>query len=277
MHPVGNRDLSRANEEEDDFSLAEDALRNLSLSSDSTIDSLLSLDENPTPPVSPAPGPTVEVVDAASASFSSFRLVEHKPAPIVPRLVIRNDPPSTAEIPPTPIALRLEGVLPERTAEPTSPVGIHRTEQNGLAGTTFRSLRHVDGIGLGVVIGSPGETPEGATTTSPQLSSSPDYFGPAVATSPATTPSLGSPREGFRLTLGSLGPASPTGSAPPSPLVMRSSAFGSDLLRPRTPLTPSHVPGAPTLGAGGSTFEWFSFSPPASPISPVIRSVIEGN
>lgn len=49
MHPVGNRDLSRANEEEDDFSLPEDALRNLSLSSDSTIDSLLSLGEERSP------------------------------------------------------------------------------------------------------------------------------------------------------------------------------------------------------------------------------------
>lgn len=238
----------------------------------------LPTDENPTPPISPTSGPAVEVVDPASASFASFRPMRNKPAPIVPRLVIRNDPPSKAEIPPTPIALRLEGVLPDRTAEPTFPVGVRRIEQNGLAGTTFRSLRHVDGIGLGVVIDSPAGTPEATATNSPQLSSSPDYFGPAFAPSPArssvTTPSLEANRGGFRLALGSLGPASPTGSAPPSPLVMRSSAFGSDLLRPRTPLTPSHVPGAPTLGAGGSTFEWFSFSPPASPIS---RSVIEGN
>lgn len=238
-------------------------------------------DENPTPPVSPTPGPTVEVVDPTSASFSSFRIVENKPAPLVPRLIIRNDPPSTAELPPMPTAMRLEGVLPERKAEPTSPVDVRHTQQNGLAGTTFRSLRHVDGIGLGVVIGSPGGTPEGTTTNSPQSSFIHDYFGPAVpatpARSPVTSPSLDSPRGGFRLTLGSLGPATPTGSAPPSPLVMRSSAYGSDLLRPRTPLTPSHVPGAPTLGVGGSTFDWFFSSPPASPISPVIRSAIEGN
>lgn len=44
MRPVEHSDVSSANGE-DEFSLPEDALRNVSLSSDSTIDSLLSLGE----------------------------------------------------------------------------------------------------------------------------------------------------------------------------------------------------------------------------------------
>lgn len=55
---------------------------------------------------------------------------------------------------------------------------------------------------------------------------------------------------------------------PASPIVKRSSAFVTSNNGPLTPLTPSHIPGAPSLGAGSSAFEWFSYSAPESPVSP---------
>lgn len=51
--------------------------------------------------------------------------------------------------------------------------------------------------------------------------------------------------------------------APPSPL-MRTSAFSYTNVGPLTPLTPSHVPGAPSLQSS-SAFEWFDYSMPESP------------
>lgn len=63
--------------------------------------------------------------------------------------------------------------------------------------------------------------------------------------------------------------------SPPSPVIIRSSAFSYINTGPLTPLTPSHIPGAPLLSSGGSTFEWCSYSQPDSPTCPVapIRSV----
>lgn len=55
--------------------------------------------------------------------------------------------------------------------------------------------------------------------------------------------------------------------APPSPL-MRTSAYSYSMQGPLTPLTPSHVPGAPSL-AGGSSFDWFAYSMPDSPGCPL--------
>ncbi|KAK4705577.1 hypothetical protein P7C70_g619, partial [Phenoliferia sp. Uapishka_3] len=55
--------------------------------------------------------------------------------------------------------------------------------------------------------------------------------------------------------------------APPSPLILRSSAFTFSNTGPLTPLTPSHIPGAPNLN-GGAGFDWFSYSMPDSPNTP---------
>ncbi|GAA5865009.1 hypothetical protein JCM1840_005706 [Sporobolomyces johnsonii] len=60
----------------------------------------------------------------------------------------------------------------------------------------------------------------------------------------------------------------PPRNAPPSPLILRSSAFTYNT-GPLTPLTPSHIPGAPSLGAGGASFDWFAYSTPDSPGCPV--------
>lgn len=57
--------------------------------------------------------------------------------------------------------------------------------------------------------------------------------------------------------------------SPPSPLVLRSSAFNLSQmgsLTPLTPLTPSHLPGAPSLPSSG--FQWSSYSDPLSPNCP---------
>ena len=61
--------------------------------------------------------------------------------------------------------------------------------------------------------------------------------------------------------------------APPSPLI-RTSAFSYSNTGPLTPLTPSHVPGAPTLSGGGQ-FDWFSYSMPDSPGCPLPPQKIE--
>ncbi|GAA5992049.1 hypothetical protein JCM10908_000718 [Rhodotorula pacifica] len=272
--------------EEDDFRLPE--LRNLSLSSDGTIDSLLSsLDENPTPPGSPTPRPAVEVVDSTtSAGSPPLRAFEpeEKPALVtatLPHLTVTSGTPTRERVPPTPSALRLDGVLPKSSPQ-TPSFAARRAEKGPVPKTVLQSLKATSGIGLGVVAESPGATPDPAHED--HLSTSSDYFGPFLpdsSRSSVTTPSTEF-RSGFRFGPPSLGLpssacSSPALSAPPSPHVVRSSAFSWDVLRPRTPLTPSHVPGAPAIGAGGPSFEWFSFSPPSSPVSPNMRPVIEGN
>ena len=68
--------------------------------------------------------------------------------------------------------------------------------------------------------------------------------------------------------------------APPSPLLIRTSAFAYSNTGPLTPLTPSHVPGAPSLGGGSGGFDWCTFSTPDSPNCPIApqRSVfLESN
>lgn len=62
--------------------------------------------------------------------------------------------------------------------------------------------------------------------------------------------------------------------APPSPLI-RTSAFTYSNTGPLTPLTPSHIPGAPALG-GGSSFDWFSYSMPDSPGCPTPPTSVKG-
>lgn len=52
--------------------------------------------------------------------------------------------------------------------------------------------------------------------------------------------------------------------SPPSPLIIRSSAYlHYSNTGPLTPLTPSHIPPAPRVDLGGSTFEWNSYSLPS--------------
>ena len=52
--------------------------------------------------------------------------------------------------------------------------------------------------------------------------------------------------------------------SPPSPLIIRSSAYlHYSNTGPLTPLTPSHIPPAPRVDNGGSTFEWNSYSLPS--------------
>ncbi|GAA5891164.1 hypothetical protein JCM6882_006444 [Rhodosporidiobolus microsporus] len=61
---------------------------------------------------------------------------------------------------------------------------------------------------------------------------------------------------------------SPSTIVPSSP-VTRSSAFHIANTGPRTPLTPSHLPGAPSLGGGGAVFNWVPYSNLDSPGCPV--------
>ena len=62
--------------------------------------------------------------------------------------------------------------------------------------------------------------------------------------------------------------SSPSTTAPSSPHLSRSSAFVLGNSGPRTPLTPSHMPPAPSLGGGSAAFEWHSYSFPDSPGCP---------
>ncbi|KAI5480866.1 hypothetical protein MNV49_006675 [Pseudohyphozyma bogoriensis] len=55
--------------------------------------------------------------------------------------------------------------------------------------------------------------------------------------------------------------------APPSPLIARTSAFTFSNTGPLTPLTPSHLPGAPNLN-GTTGFDWSSYAIPDSPSTP---------
>lgn len=110
------------------------------------------------------------------------------------------------------------------------------------------------------------QTPDGIKFPAPLRSSkspsltlnlSPPSLGAPLSASPTRTSFLSAS-------------ASPTsGSAPPSPLIMRSSAFAYTNAGPLTPLTPSHIPGAPALGGDAGYFAWNAFSDPASPSCPV--------
>lgn len=58
---------------------------------------------------------------------------------------------------------------------------------------------------------------------------------------------------------------------PPSPLIIRTSAFSYSNTGPLTPLTPSHMPGAPSLGSSAG-FEWSCLPDSPTALSPM-RSV----
>jgi hypothetical protein len=95
----------------------------------------------------------------------------------------------------------------------------------------------------------------------------------ALPGTPSMSDTLKPSRRGanLRINLGAAGAYSPASSplpSPSSPHVMRSSAFVIGNTGPRTPLTPSHLPGAPSLGNGGESFDWFAYSMPDSPGCP---------
>lgn len=97
--------------------------------------------------------------------------------------------------------------------------------------------------------------------------------GMALPGTPSMSDTLKPSRRGanLRINLGAAGAYSPASSplpSPSSPHVMRSSAFVISNTGPRTPLTPSHLPGAPSLGGGNESFDWFAYSMPDSPGCP---------
>lgn len=177
------------------------------------------------------------------------------------RLSLPGSSPTRSEVPPTPLALRREGILPRSLPTDSIPIVVARTpspEQTRRILSERAQSGTSRGLGLAVSV-SPGHSP-GNADDQPDIS----YF-----------PALGTTRSPRLLAVNPDAPVSPASTAPPSPNVMRSSAFGADLLRPRTPLSPSHIPGAPALGAGRHGFDWPTLSPPATPTSPSIRAALE--
>ncbi|BGP12632.1 hypothetical protein JCM10213_008770 [Rhodosporidiobolus nylandii] len=323
--------------EEDEPEL--DGLRHLSVSTDGTIDSLISLDETPTPPHSPTP--VVQVSPPGSAfSFTGPRglifngedytmadwsgkkkeLASGSQTPLAPAtpMATGNTPffsAATAFAPqdcqpepprgvnlaarrvtsgklPTKALLSLQQMRFESSSEAGMGLGVGPPSSGlegispGGPGFTFRAAMGLDGEdknGRGSRLPSPGvenialDSPLGP----PAQIRWPAQIGSKTARTPAASPS-GSPkafkpsrRNNLRLNLSgaAYSPSSsplpsPTGERrPASPHIMRSSAFISNT-GPRTPLTPSHLPAAPALGAGGAAFEWFSYSFPDSPGCP---------
>ncbi|GAA5919188.1 hypothetical protein JCM1841_002493 [Sporobolomyces salmonicolor] len=318
-----------------------EGLRHLSVSSDGTIDSLVSQDENPTPPQSPHP---VVHINSAGAPFSraaaprvlGFGDDYHMSHGMQDKVPSGRSTPLALARPPLPLHL-------ESPAEPSAndgPVGSlasRRAASGKLPNKALLSLQQMRfessrdaGMGLGVGPGSAGF--EGMEGVSPSMSgmnfrlamglddnksgtksksssplpspgienialdlsfpllSSPTQLRRSASTSsrkmplsPGGFPSSAS--EGLKLSLRTSkafsdkhnpAPHSPQLSsvssaprnAPPSPLILRSSAFTYNT-GPLTPLTPSHIPGAPSLGGGGASFDWFAYSMPDSPACPV--------
>ena len=138
---------------------------------------------------------------------------------------------------------------------PASPLGsaptLLRQKSWGRSGGTVNRLPQTpDGIKFPTAL-------RASKSPSLTLNLSPPSLGAPLSASPTRTSFLASS-------------TSPTaGSAPPSPLVMRSSAFAYTNAGPLTPLTPSHIPGAPALGGDAGYFSWNAFSDPASPSCPV--------
>ncbi|GAA5995196.1 uncharacterized protein JCM10292_004593 [Rhodotorula paludigena] len=297
-----------------------DGVRHLSVSSDGTIDSIISQDENPTPPQSPYTGPIVHISPPGAHlsgflggvemedSFSQDKEKERTPTstpmpfgtPLArPQATFYADPG-----PPTPsgIKLNLDPTTPTDPLEPAArpSLAARRAASGklpnkallGLQQMRFESSRDA-GMGLGVGPGSAGfEGMEGVSPGGPGmhyrmqmgLDDGKDGRG-SRSTSPLPSPgveniavhgrSVRKSPSSLVLKIPRFGSStsplpSPTGDrAPPSPHIMRSSAFSFTNTGPRTPLTPSHLPPAPALGSGGPAFEWFSYSMPDSPGCPV--------
>ncbi|BGP36594.1 hypothetical protein JCM10450v2_000484 [Rhodotorula kratochvilovae] len=299
-----------------------DGVRHLSVSSDGTIDSLISQDENPTPPQSPYTGPVVHI-SPPGAHLSSFYgdnvdmddSLSKEKTPMATPVAISHVPFFHDPGPPTPGGIKVDLGLGLATPTESSPaltpvpgasrpsgLAARRAASGKLPNKALVGLQQMRfeasgdaGMGLGVGPGSAGfEGMEGVSPGGPGLNfrlqmglddgcsssrpSSPlssarslgaeniavDGTTPVVRRSPSNLV-LKIPR-GFGSSSSPL--PSPSGAAPPSPLVSRSSAFALSNTGPRTPLTPSHLPPAPALGAGGAAFEWHSYSFPDSPGCP---------
>ncbi|GAA6038997.1 hypothetical protein JCM8097_000147 [Rhodosporidiobolus ruineniae] len=317
-----------------------DGLRHLSVSTDGTIDSLVSLDENPTPPHSPL-APTVRVSPpGASFSFGGPRALDFAADDEDHPMMGHLHPKEPASGRDTPIALAtpvaapelaffggavtpvtppdfqpqpfrpgnlaqrraISGSLPNKALLSLQQMRFESSKEAGMGlgvgppssglelspggpGFTFRAAMGLDGEEKGSTSPLPSPGVENIALDSPTLLGSPAQLrrSPQSGKMPRSpgTPNLGSTSSAFkpslrnanlRINLGGLSPAtsplpSPNG-APPSPLV-RTSAFHFSNTGPRTPLTPSHLPGAPALGAGGGSFEWHAYSFPDSPGCPV--------
>lgn len=322
-----------------------EGLRNLSVSTDGTIDTL---DENPTPPHSSTPvvhitPPGAKLhLDSSDPRLVSFegdifdRVLDSrgkKPAlePIDPLLRPRSpflgSFPSYSEVPPTPPAVKLAfPCLPSNpTPTPVSETLAERRASLGkLSNKALLSLQQMrfessDEAGMGLGVGPPSVGLEGFDGVSrgkqtgkmfqlamglddgedcpvsrdgtPSYSNDSDTlllaasgvdkaghslcnFGSSGSLRRTRSLSSISSADGSFSIQSSGSPSIQSSSSPrppPSPMVQRSSAFVSSN-GPLTPLTPSHIPGAPSLGTNsGSAFEYFSFSAPESPVSPTFK------
>ncbi|GAA5835971.1 hypothetical protein JCM3766R1_005114 [Sporobolomyces carnicolor] len=319
-----------------------EGLRNLSVSTDGTLDTL---DENPTPPHSPTPivhitPPGAKFLASAASDGRVFTFddsvfdkvvdtTKKKPTlePIDPRApMFLPSLPSYSDAPPTPDAVRVVfPAIPHAPPQATETLAERRASLGKLSNRALLSLQQMrfessDDAGMGLGVGppsaglpdeglsldtqpveaiSPGtkfqlalridhDQDSGRKSPSPAspLPKSPLLAAPGIenydgATGLRRSRSTGSLRQGRRARSRSANrpysihspttsPAPSSPRAPVSPVIKRSSAFATSTANgPLTPLTPSHVPGAPSLGNnGGSAFEYFSFSAPESPVSP---------
>ncbi|GAA5826982.1 hypothetical protein JCM11251_002192 [Rhodosporidiobolus azoricus] len=323
-----------------------DGLRHLSVSTDGTIDSLISQDENPTPPQSPSPSdaPIVHVTPPGAAftfngprvldfgedhpmqgippekTFSSnpqtplaFSLAHPKAAPEVAFFgaVTPVTPPDFHPEPARPgnLAARraASGKLPNKALLSLQQMRFESSEEAGMGlgvgppssglegvspggpGFTFRAAMGLDDgkDGRRSPLPSPGaenialDSPTGLRSPA-QLRGSPQIVvkmprSPGATGSPALGSDVFKPslrNNNLRLNIGNTS-YSPSSSPLPSPStivpsspVTRSSAFHYTNVGPRTPLTPSHMPGAPALGGGGGVFNWNPYSNLDSPGCP---------
>ncbi|GAA6004463.1 hypothetical protein JCM10207_000737 [Rhodosporidiobolus poonsookiae] len=331
--------------EEDEPEL--DGLRHLSVSTDGTIDSLISQDENPTPPHSPTAAPIVHVSPpGASFPLAGPRVLDfgEEDHPMMGHF--HDQAKGLASGPPTPTTGLATPIAAPSTAffgavtpvtppdfRPEIPRGGNLAARRAASGSLpnkalislqqmrFESSREA-GMGLGVgppssgldvspggpgltfrlAMGLDGDEKDGASSParSPGVENiaidSPSALGPPAAfrwssqqagnkmpRSPGEMPSFSGEafkpslrNTNLRLNLGgaTFSPASsplpsPSGERPPNSPLTRSSAFHFANTGPRTPLTPSHLPGAPSLGGGNASFSWFSYSMPDSPGCPV--------
>ncbi|GAA5838334.1 hypothetical protein JCM9279_003205 [Rhodotorula babjevae] len=312
---------------EDDDEPELDGVRHLSVSSEGTIDSLVSLDENPTPPESPSFGPAVHVsppeghlsglfdhgdlddvqrIDFGGGGDERISQWKKSSSSNVAAPFLRT--PFTYDAgPPTPGGIKVDVGLASPSVAPTTPVpgavlpsslAARRAASGKLPGGTLAGLQQMRfeasgdaGMGLGVEPGTSGfesmaldgvsPAGSGVTLLAPFVasdersgrssrSSTPQPLDKSMVAERAVrrTPSslvLRLPR-GFGSSSSPL--SSPSTTAPPSPHISRTSAFVLGNSGPRTPLTPSHMPPAPSLGGGGASFEWHSYSFPDSPGCP---------
>ncbi|KAM0793428.1 hypothetical protein ACM66B_000876 [Microbotryomycetes sp. NB124-2] len=308
----------------DDEPELEGAVRNLSVSTDGTIESLL--DESPTPPQSPrlqqlAPpqfyfsdgndnGVEVLLKDSMSAPTK---------APPFTFLTLDGSNVSTPVAPVdsgSPTMQPLNGTLPRRaSASDEGGLAARRAASGKLPSKALLSLRRMSfetpnaSLGLGVGPGSAGfegmdvsPGPEPMTNMAFRFSLEqeaamdawsptdaeigPTDLVPQIQVAPWTSTSKRLPRspgiiplhDYFSTRSTRASRDRPAGSASPlpgSPVRERTSPYSSPVMRSSafvantgvlTPLTPSHLPNAPTIGAGAPVFDYFTYTCPESPM-----------